>query len=125
MPTVELKAIHQEENEALEFLRSKIKGKVKAKGTQVQIDGATTKEVKLLLHKFLHHKGLTQYKVLSQAGTLEVFPLQSHLAHKHQEEGTPPPAAYTVPYFFPNTPVPMPEKEKKFRPKRGERSRIR
>ncbi|OLD56523.1 hypothetical protein AUI46_00525 [archaeon 13_1_40CM_2_52_13] len=76
------------------------------KGNRIQVEGLKHKEVKLLLHKFLRHNGLDDHRVLSQSGTLEIVP--PHLAtHPRHEEGTPPPAAATMPYLFPGAPTPV------------------
>ncbi len=116
--TVELRELRDRASEATQFLKSKVEGKMKTKGTQLQIEGAKTKEVKLLLHKFLHHQGLNHYRVLSQSGVLEVTPPEKHIMHPPGREGSPPTAAQTTPYLFPQTPALMPEKQKKARPKR-------
>jgi hypothetical protein len=115
--TVELKELHELANEATQFLKSKVEGKTRTKGTQLQIEGAKTKEVKLLLHKFLHHQGLIHYRVLSQSGVLEVTPLEKHVVTTPRREGSPPTAAQTTPYLFPQTPALMPEKQKKTKTK--------
>jgi hypothetical protein len=98
-------------------LKSKVERKMKIKGSQVQIEGAKTKEVKLLLHKFLHHQGLNHYRVLSQSGVLEITPPEKHEVHPPEREGSPPTAAQTTPYYFPQAPVLTPEKKKKTKPK--------
>jgi len=115
--TVELKALQDRSSEAAQFLKSKVEGKMKTKGTQLQIEGAKTKEVKLLLHKFLHHQGLNHYRVLSQSGVLEVTPPEKHIVHEPERVGSPPTAPQTTPYYFPQTPVLTPEKKKKTKPK--------
>ena len=115
--TVELKELRDRSSEAAQFLKSKVEGKMKAKGTQLQIEGAKTKEVKLLLHKFLHHQGLDHYRVLSQSGVLEVTPPEKHIVHEPERVGSPPTAPQTTPYYFPQTPVLAPEKKKKAKPK--------
>src|SRR5256885_14204705 len=116
--TVELKELHDRASEATQFLKSKVEGKMRTKGTQLQIEGANTKEVKLLLHKFLHHQGLNHYRVLSQSGVLEVTPPEKHdLGHPLEREGSPPTAAQTTPYYFPQAPVLTPERQKKAKPK--------
>src|SRR5207245_3957061 len=115
--TVELKELHDRASEATQFLKSKVKGKMKAKGTQLQIEGARTKEVKLLLHKFLHHQGLNHYRVLSQSGVLEITPPEKHEVRPPEREGSSPTAAQTTPYLFPQTPVLTPEKKKRAKPK--------
>jgi len=117
MLTVELKELHDRASEATQFLKSKVEGKMKTKGTQLQIEGAKTKQVKLLLHKFLHHQGLNHYRVLSQSGVLEVTPPEKHVLHPPEREGSPPTAAQTTPYYFPQAPVLTPEKKKRARPK--------
>ena len=115
--TVELKELHERASEATQFLKSKVEGKMKTKGSQVQIEGAKTKEVKLLLHKFLHHQGLNHYRVLSQSGVLEVTPPEKHEVHPLEREGSPPTAAQTTAYYFPQAPVLTPEKKKRAKPK--------
>ena len=116
--TVELKELRDRASEATQFLKSKVEGKMKTKGTQVQIEGAKTKQVKLLLHKFLHHQGLNHYRVLSQSGVLEVAPPEKHVLHLPERIGSPPTAAQTTPYLFPQTPALTPEKKRKAKPKR-------
>src|SRR5947208_16500778 len=115
--TVELRQLHDRANEATEFLKSKVEGRMKTKGTQLQIEGAKTKEVKLLLQKCLHHQGLNHYRVLSQSGILEVTPPEKHEVHLPERVGSPPTATQTTPYLFPQTPVLTPEK-KNAKPKR-------
>jgi len=115
--TVELKELHDRASEATQFLKSKVEGKMKTKGSQVQIEGAKTKEVKLLLHKFLHHQGLNHYRVLSKSGVLEITPPEKHEVHPPEREGSPPTAAQTTPYYFPQAPVLTPEKKKKTKPR--------
>ncbi len=109
--------MHDRSSEAAQFLKSKVEGKMKTKGTQLQIEGAKTKEVKLLLHKFLHHQGLNHYRVLSQSGVLEVTPPEKHVVHEPERVGSSPTAPQTTPYYFPQTPVLTPEKKKKAKPK--------
>src|SRR5438552_15207033 len=108
--TVELKALQDRSSEAAQFLKSKVEGKMKTKGTQLQIEGAKTKEVKLLLHKFLHHQGLNHYRLLSQRGVLELTPPETHRVHPQAREGSPPAAAQSTPYYFPQAPIPTAEK---------------
>ncbi len=115
--TVELKELNDRASEATQFLKSKVEGKMRTKGTQLQIEGAKTKQVKLLLHKFLHHQGLNHYRVLSQSGVLEVTPPEKHVLHLPEREGSPPTAAQTTPYLFPQTPALTPEKRKRTKPK--------
>ncbi len=74
---------------AVDFLREhvmSVKGRVSAKGPQIQVEGLKHKEVKLLLHKFLRHHIVT---------------------HPRLDEATTPPASATMPYLFPGTPSPV------------------
>ncbi len=95
---------------AADFLKlhaKSVSGRVLTKGNQIQVEGLKHKEVRLLLHKFLRHNGLDDHRVLSQSGILEIVP--QHIAiHTRHEEGTPPPAAATMPYLFPGTNAPVP-----------------
>src|SRR3979409_2108143 len=117
MLTVELKELQDRASEATQFLKSKFEGKMKTKGTQLQIEGARHKEVKLQLHKFLHHQGLDHYRVLSQSGVLEIRPPEKHEMHPPGGGGSPPTTAQTMPYLFPQTPVLASEKKKRAKPK--------
>jgi hypothetical protein len=107
--TVDLAKLPEERASAVNFLREHVKdlkGRVLSKGNRIQVEGVKHKQVKLLLHKFLRHRGLKDHRVLSQSGILEIVP--SHVAtHPRHEEGTTPPAAATMPYLFPGTPTPM------------------
>ena len=94
---------------AVDFLREhvkKVKGRVSAKGTQIQVEGLKHREIKLLLHKFLRHNGLDDHRVLSQSGILEIVPPHT-VTHPKLDEATTPPAAATMPYLFPGTPTPV------------------
>jgi hypothetical protein len=107
--TVDLAKLPGKTEPAVDFLREhvmSVKGRVSAKGTQIQVEGLKHREVKLLLHKFLRHEGLSDHRVLSQSGILEIVP--PHVTtHPRREEGTTPPAAATMPYLFPGTPTPV------------------
>src|SRR5437870_12577391 len=113
--TVELKELHDRASEATQFLKSKVEGKMRTKGTQLQIEGAKTKQVKLLLHKFLHHQGLNHYRVLSQSGVLEDTPPEKHVLRPPEHGGSALTAAQTTPYLLPQTPPTTPQN--KGRPK--------
>ena len=102
--TVDLGKVPDKTGVAADFLREhvkSVKGRVSTKGNQIQVEGLKHKEVKLLLHKFLRHNGLDDHRVLSQSGKLEIVPQHLAIHSRHQEEGTTPPAAATMPYLFP------------------------
>ncbi len=120
--TVDFKKLPGELSAAAQFLKEHMKGQVKTKGNQIQLDKVRHKEVKLLLHKYLHHRGIEGYRVLSQSGIFEIVPLHQVVASR-PEQGTAPPASSTLPYLFPNTPTPMP-KDKKPPKKRAARKEI-
>ena len=100
---------------AADFLREHVmsaKGRVSAKGTQIQVEGLRHKEVKLLLHKFLRHSRLNDHRVLSQSGVLEIVP--PHMVrHPRLDEATTPPASATMPYLFPGSPSPVASDKKR------------
>ncbi|OLB72737.1 hypothetical protein AUI06_00450 [archaeon 13_2_20CM_2_52_21] len=107
--TVDLGKLPAELGPAVDFLRKHVKdlkGRVLTKGNQIQVEGLKHKEVKLLLHKFLRHKGLDNHRVLSQSGILEIVP--PHVTtHPRHDQGTTPPAGATMPYLFPGAPTPV------------------
>ncbi len=120
MITVELKNIQKETSGLAEFLRSKLKGPIRAHGrSQLLLEGASDKETKLLMHKFLHHKGLDDYRVeVVHPGLLEIFPPKASGPRPSKESGTPPPASVTMPYYFPGTGIEHMPAVKKTRTKR-------
>jgi len=113
--TINLGKLPAQIGSAADFLREHVKGvkgRVSTKGNQIQVEGLKHREVKLLLHKFLRHNGLDDHRVLSQSGTLEIVP-QHLVAHSRPQEGTPPPASATMPYFFPGASAPVPTSKKR------------
>jgi hypothetical protein len=97
---VEMKRVQDPIEPVLEFLRTRIKGSLRAKGSQIEIEEASHDEVKMLLHKFLHQRGLTSYKVHSQPGFIEIVPHDEKETRKGSK-GRSPTAPETMPYFFP------------------------
>jgi hypothetical protein len=100
MQIVEMKRVQDEIKPVTEFLRARIKGSIIVKGSQIEIEGAAHDEVKQLLHKFLHQRGLTNHKVHSQPSFIEIVPHDGKDVHKGSK-GRPPTAPETMPYFFP------------------------
>jgi hypothetical protein len=74
MVIVELRMLPGEAGAATKFLQSRLQGRIKVAGNRIEIEDQKGRDVKLLLHKFLHHEGLTGYRVLSQSGTLKIVP---------------------------------------------------
>lgn len=104
--TVEMKGINLDASEVEEFLRSRIKGEIVSHRTEVRIQDARAREVKQLLHKFLHHKGLDSFRVeVVHPGLVEVLGPEHPKPHFARETGgSPPSAGATMPYFFPSSP---------------------
>lgn len=100
MQVVEMKRVHDEIEPAAEYLRIHIKGTVRVKGSQIMIEDAEHDEVKLLLHKYLHHRGLEGYKVHSQPGFIEIVPTEPK-KNLEESKSRAPTAPETMPYFFP------------------------
>lgn len=100
MQIVELKRVPGEIKPVSEFLRDRIKGSLIVNGSQIEIEGASHDEVKQLLHKFLHQRGLTSHKVHSQQSFIEIVPHDGRDVRK-RPKGRPPTAPETMPYFFP------------------------
>ncbi len=74
MVIVELKMLPGEAGAATKFLQTRIPGGIKVDGNRIEVEDAKGRDVKLLLHKFLHHEGLEVYRVLSDSGMLKVVP---------------------------------------------------
>lgn len=100
MQVVEMKKAHDEIESMAEYLRAHLKGPVQVKSSRITIEGAKHDEVKLLLHKYLHHKGLAGYKVHSQPEYLEIVPGEPK-DDSEESKGRAPTAPETMPYFFP------------------------
>ena len=100
--TIELRRVHDETQPLAEFLRTRAKAAVKVKGTRLLVEDVDHSDLKQLVHKFLHQKGLVGFKVHSQPGLIEIVPHDEERAHeKGESKGRPPTGPETVPYFFP------------------------
>ncbi len=97
---VEMKKIHDEIKPAVEYLRAHVKDPVRVKGSQIMIESAEHDHVKLLLHKYLHHRHLEGYKVHSESGFLEIVPAEPKKSPEESKSRAPT-APETMPYFFP------------------------
>jgi hypothetical protein len=100
LQVIEMKKVRSEIGPASEFLQAHIKGSLRVKGTQILIDGVEHHELKLILHKFLHHRGLNGYKVRSRPEILEIVP-PDEKENQKRSKGTSPTSPETMPYFFP------------------------
>ena len=104
--TVEMKNLGLDTDEVAEFLRSRINGKIDLHGKELRIQDARARDVKLLMHKFLHQKALDDYRVeVVHPGLVEVFGPEHVRPHETRKSGgSPPSAAVTLPYYFPSSP---------------------
>ena len=60
------------------------------------------KDVKLQVKHVLHHLGFSdEYRVLTEHHTVRIVRVEEKTRRPMQPEGTPPPAAQSLPYFFP------------------------
>jgi hypothetical protein len=98
---VEMKRVRDEIEPVIEFLRVHVKGSLREKGSRIEIEGATHDEVKQLLQKYFHQKGLTSHKVHSQQGLIEIVRHDHERKTRKESKGRTPTATETVPYFFP------------------------
>jgi len=105
--TVEMKGVNLDIGEVEEFLRLKIKGGIESHRTELRIQDARAREVKQLLHKFLHHKGLDIFRVeVVHPGLVQVFgPEHPKAPFVREASGSPPSAGATLPYLFPSSPA--------------------
>jgi hypothetical protein len=97
---VEMKKIHSEIGSMTDFLQTRVKGSVQVKSSRIIVEGTDHSNLKMLVHKYLHQKGLVGYKVHSQPGLIEIVPHDEKAAHD-KSKGTAPSATETMPYFFP------------------------
>jgi len=100
---VELKSLHGEVGAIADFLSSKSKVPVRTRGSALEMQNISAKDVKHLLHKFLHQRGLDDYRVVVvHLGLLEILQPEPQSPHEaHQPKGSPPTAPATMPYYFP------------------------
>jgi len=105
--TVEVKNTRVNAGDVEEFLSAKIKSNVEAHGSQVRIQDASAKEVKLLLHKFLHQRALDKHRVeVVHPGLVEVYGPEHPKPHFVPEpKGSPPSLGAAMPFLFPSSPA--------------------
>lgn len=73
-----------------EFLRSRQPTQVVQHGSVIELEAPRPRDLKLLLHKFLHSNGLTEYRVLSQEGVFEIVHLKAEDTRDERQEGLKP-----------------------------------
>lgn len=74
----------------LEFLASKLQNRAVQHGSVITLDDARARDVKFLLRKFLYSNGLSNYKILSHEGVLEIVRVKQPDQNKARQEGLKP-----------------------------------
>ena len=121
--SVELGNFREDAVSAAKFPRSRVKGSSKFHGTRLEFREARTRDVKLLLHKFLHHQKLDGYRiVVVHPGLIEVLRAKQEkvrIRPAKRPRGRRVPATPTIPQYWvaAATGGKMPQpKTRKFRP---------
>jgi len=101
-----------------EFIRTKINSRVDSHGSELEIQDAKAKDVKMLIHKYLHQRGLDSFRVeVVHPGLVEVLGPEPPKPHFIPEpKGSAPSLGATMPFLFPSSPAlpgsPMKKKKK-------------
>ena len=64
MLIIDLKSLGTKVRPATQYLTTRLDDKIRIRGSQVQLDSTRARTAKLLLHKFLRHEGLENYRVV-------------------------------------------------------------
>lgn len=77
MLRIDLKRLGKNREAALEYLRSRLAESPKLKGDHVELTNTRAREAKTILHKFLHHAGLEEYRVaVINSGLIEIHEVE-------------------------------------------------
>jgi len=83
---IEFKKLPAECKLAAQFLESRIDLPLKTKGTQVLVEGGRSRDLKLLLHKFLHQRGFDGYRIVHEPGAIVILPPEERDTEPYKEE---------------------------------------
>lgn len=98
MVRIDLKRLGKNRESALEYLRFRLDESPKLKGEQVELANTKVREAKTLLHKFLHHAGLDEYRVVViNSGLIEIREVEVTDKHPADTGGAAPSTWETVP----------------------------
>ena len=99
MLRIDLKRLGKNREAAHEYLRSRLKEAPKIKGDIVELATTRVREAKLILHKFLHHSGLEEYRVaVINSGLIEIHEMEvKERCPVEKERGAAPSTWETVP----------------------------
>jgi len=85
---------------AIRFLDSNVNESLRVKGSLVQLTSTKARTAKLLLHKFLRHEGLENYRVVMvRPGLVEVMGPKSEKRRTKPDDVNLFPANETIPYY--------------------------
>ncbi len=108
MIEVELHDLKKVGKEIADGLRQRIKVEVIVKGGMLILKDTengpqvNAKDAKLQLKHVLHHLGFSEeYRVLSERHKVRIQKVEQKTKHGAGKEGTTPPPAQSLPYFFP------------------------
>ena len=77
MLRINLKRLEKNREAAFDYLRSHLVESPKLKGAQVELEATRVREAKTILHKFLHHAKLEEYRVaVINSGLIEVHEVE-------------------------------------------------
>lgn len=96
-----------EENyeEFSDLIQKKLKRKVVIKKNTLQVEHVSTSKVRDVLKQTLHKIEPNKYRVISKtdSDSLIVKKIKSRSHKRKKDEGTPPSAPQSMPYFFPRS----------------------
>jgi hypothetical protein len=72
------------------FLTARLPNKVAQHGSVIELEAPRARDVKQLLHKFLHSNALIDYRVLSHEGVFEIVHLKPEEMRVEKPEGLKP-----------------------------------
>jgi hypothetical protein len=116
---IDFKKLPGETERATEFLRSKVEGRLSQKGYQIVVEQGQHKKLKLLIRRFLHQRGLENYRLIPQPDGFEILEPKHERPHQDVDErprgaGISPYSPYrmnpTTSVEFPNYPPVTPRK---------------
>src|SRR5215831_20831115 len=116
--SVDVKISRLDSDDIGDFLRTKMDGKIESHGRELRIQDAKAKDVKMLIHKYLHQRGLDSFRVeVVHPGLVEVLGPEPPKPHFIPEpKGSAPSLGATMPFLFPSSPAlpgsPMKKKKK-------------
>ncbi|KON27792.1 hypothetical protein AC481_03710 [miscellaneous Crenarchaeota group archaeon SMTZ-80] len=85
------------------LIQKKLKKKIVIKKNTFQVEQVSTSKVRDVLKQTLHKLEPNKYRVISKADSLKVKKIKSRSHKSKKNEGTPPSAPQSMPYFFPRS----------------------